>query len=594
MGNQPHGLTWQRVLRGIALTVLSYLSTWAIHCYHGVPSNHVTLWLAVLGMVAFAQWHGMRVTDRRIRWASAGMAALFAFWLVLGREITTYFGLSKLGALDALWERFCMMLGFAALFYALLALVLRRLLTGDGWGRASDKVYYHLGEGKGGFWLLTALFFVCWLPYFLAGFPGLMTEDSFMQLSQAAGREPWVNAHPVIHTAMVALCWRVGGQTAGVAIYSVAQMLLLAACCAYAMRALARWRAHPAVWWGVWAFFAASPIQAVYSFFMWKDVLFAGYMLVLVVMLFDLAADPQAVLSSWPRKIWLGVMLFLCCTWRTNGVLAVALFVPVLIIAMRRHWKPVCAMVGAVALCLVCYHGPLFAALGIRSGPATEALSIPLQQVARTMRDHGGEISAQDRLIIGEILPVDKLATLYHPRIADYVKERIDGAAFNKAPGRYAALWARLGVRFPESYLVAFLCNNYGYWYPDTEQWVVTTGEILPDNAFGLANHPVWPLFYDMEEQIDRNARATQGLRVFYSIAIMVWLDIFCAAVVVLKRRKELLLPLALLCCLWLTVLFAPLAAEYRYAYPLTLSAPVCLGVALAARRRDTKDKEAV
>ncbi len=596
MGDQPQGFTWHRALRGVALAVLSYTATWAIHRYDAVPSNHVTLWLAVLGMVAFVLWHGLAVTDRRVRRAAAGMAALFAFWLVLGREITTYYGLSKLHALDALWERLCMALGFAALFYALLALLLRRLLGGEGWGRASEKVFYHLGEGKGGFWLLTALFFACWLPYFLGLYPGLMTYDSFNELRQAAGTQAWNNFNPLIHTLMITACWKlgnaIGGQALGIGLYSVAQMVLMGMCFAYALRVMARARAHPALWWGAWAFFALSPVQGVYSVMMWKDVLFAGFGVALVTVLYEMASAPEAFFRSWRSMGWFVALSFLFCTWRNNGILAWILFAPLLLIGMRRYWKQTLALVGAVVACVLLFRGPVFWLMHVEEGPVAEALSIPAQQVARVMRDHGVEVSESDKAVIGEILPVDAIGGLYHPRIADYVKNRIDNDAFAANPGRYGAVWARLGVQFPESYVVAFLCNNFGYWYPDTEQWVVTVNGIMEGNEFGLINEPIVPLFSELREQTDVAPREWQGFRLLYSIAIMVWVEIFCAVVCVLKRRRDLLMPLALLGALWLTIQFTPLAAEYRYAYPLVLSAPVYLGIALAATRRDAVAKE--
>ncbi len=53
--------------------------------------------------------------------------------------------------------------------------------------------------------LVSALIcFVCWLPYFLYEFPGIMTADSLVQYEQITGVRGLSNHHPVIHTLCIA------------------------------------------------------------------------------------------------------------------------------------------------------------------------------------------------------------------------------------------------------------------------------------------------------------------------------------------------------------------------------------------------------
>jgi hypothetical protein len=321
---------------------------------------------------------------------------------------------------------------------------------------------------------------------------------------------------------------------------------------------------------------------------MWKDVLHAGFTMALTVRLFDLAADPAAYLRSKGRMAALAGSAFLFCVWRNNGLYAFFAFCPVLVWFARGQRKRALALCALVAVCVAAYRGPVFRLAGVAESPAAEMLSIPAQQIARAVRDHSDALTEEDKAVIAEILPLDELAELYHPRIADRVKNRLNSEAFSRQPMRYAGLWARLLTRFPGAYAAAFLCSNYGYWYPDAEQWVITLGGILqgPENVFGLRTQPLLPVFQDMRQQVDVEMRDVQGLRLLFSIALMIWLEAVAAAVCVLKRRRDLLLPFALLALWWCTVLLSPLSAEYRYGYALVLSGPACVAAATSAKPR--------
>ncbi|MFR5296327.1 MAG: hypothetical protein ACLTF6_16775 [Clostridium sp.] len=79
----------------------------------------------------------------------------------------------------------------------------------------------------------------CWLFWFLYNYPGVMTPDSISQFLQATGQKPFSSHHPVAHTLLFSLFYHIGfGLTgsvnAGIACYTVFQMLTLAAtetCC---------------------------------------------------------------------------------------------------------------------------------------------------------------------------------------------------------------------------------------------------------------------------------------------------------------------------------------------------------------------------
>lgn len=99
--------------------------------------------------------------------------------------------------------------------------------------------------GKVEFFINMALIFLAWLPYFLRYYPGLLTSDSIVQLSQAIGISELINHHPIFHTGIIALFVNIGQAifgniNAGVAFYTIAQMLIMSGIFAFILRYLSK------------------------------------------------------------------------------------------------------------------------------------------------------------------------------------------------------------------------------------------------------------------------------------------------------------------------------------------------------------------
>lgn len=89
-------------------------------------------------------------------------------------------------------------------------------------------------------WCTTfILLLICWLPCFLAGYPGFYNYDSFNQVPQALYEEvPYSAHHPLLHTLLMGKIIAFGyhrGETLndGIVLHSIFQMLVCAACFSY-------------------------------------------------------------------------------------------------------------------------------------------------------------------------------------------------------------------------------------------------------------------------------------------------------------------------------------------------------------------------
>ena len=86
--------------------------------------------------------------------------------------------------------------------------------------------------------------------------------------------------------------------------------------------------------------------------------------------------------------------------------------------------------------------------LDIPAGSVGEALSVPMQQTARYIRDYGNEVTDDERTAIEKVLDYDAIAQSYMPELSDGVKQ------YYKNPGkgdlaRYMLVWAKMLLKHP-------------------------------------------------------------------------------------------------------------------------------------------------
>lgn len=478
----------------------------------------------------------------------------------------------------------------AILFWAALVCLFQKIPSISA--RVSSITWKH-DFFKGGakyFFLVWAFVFACWLPALLAGYPGIFSYDSIFQLNQYM-TGALQNNHPVLHTLYLGVCVQLGVQlfgsySTGMLFYSVTQMLAMSAVFAYVYRYMARRSAPALVQLTAIAFFALVPIQAMFAVSSTKDVLFSALFLLLVLFLLDMVRDPDSFFGSKKQMLRLGVTAFFMMALRHNGIYVLIILLPFLVIGLRKHWKKVlCIFLGCMVLYSV-YSGP-FLNLVIQSTPGDmrEALSVPMQQLARTVVLKGDELTDQELSQIYEIIPQEGVAG-YNPRISDQVKLHFQTDVFKQDPGKYLKLWLKLGLRFPGVYVDSFVANNFGYWYPDMA---------YPDP---LAWHPYLEFresheFRDFQNiYVETKApllkRAYQGIAYgtfhqripvissFMNPAFSVWMMFLCMLFLLYLKKYKQLLPLMALFLLWGTLLLAPVVL-LRYAYPIVLCLPVFL-----------------
>ena len=319
--------------------------------------------------------------------------------------------------------------------------------------------------------VLSFLFLLlCWLPVFLAVYPGFFVYDAQDEYIQVATRV-FSTHHPLVHVLLLGgmICGvhkLTDSYNLGIACYMVFQMVLAAGIFTFLFSYLRKkgvtrvLRLIGIVWLGLF------PTVVMFTLCSAKDALFTLALLLLLVCLLEMGTEAAFFESKGWQSLFvvsgMGMMLL-----RNNGFYAFLVMIPVLLLLQKkRRWRLLFLAVCAVAGCML-VNGGLKAALHADDSEYQELLTVPIQQLARTYKYAPEVFSGEDREVLYEILDEEALS-LYTPRLSDPVKYRFANETFARDKGKYAKLWLRVGLKKPLIYLNAWWMTSYGFWYPDT------------------------------------------------------------------------------------------------------------------------------
>ncbi len=436
---------------------------------------------------------------------------------------------------------------------------------------------------------------LCWLPVFLAVYPGFFVYDAQDEYVQVALRT-FSTHHPLVHVLLL------GGMVCGVhkltdsynlgiACYTVLQMILVAGSFTFVFWYLRQKKISRAVRLIGLVYLGLFPTVVMFTLCSAKDGLFTTALLLLLVCLLEMGTQESFFSSKGWRVLFVlsGMSMMLL---RNNGLYAFLAMIPILLFLERKQWKQVLFLaVCAVAGCLL-VNGGLKAALHAEDGEYQEILTVPIQQMARTYKYAPEVFTEEDRQILYEVLPEEALS-LYTPRLSDPVKYRFDNAAFAKDKAKYAGLWLRVGMKKPLIYANAWWMTSYGFWYPNTVINVYGGNSVFTftykDNSY---------FGYEVEEPGVRESKIPWLDEVYRKLSLevwkekvpvvswlfspgaMFWLYAFLFTWLLNNRRYKIMYPFLPIFLVWLTVLLGPTYLP-RYVLFLWYGLPLFLAMAV-------------
>ena len=257
-------------------------------------------------------------------------------------------------------------------------------------GEATDQ-----GEKRwntfSGWFLPSALIFVMYLPVFLAVYPGFFVYDAQDELMQVVTRS-FSTHHPLVHVLMlggiIQLVHKLtGSYNAGIACYTVFQMLVMAGIFGWCIRKLEKWGVGKGYRILTTLYFGLCPVLVMFSLCSAKDGLFAGMLLIMTILLTELFKAPE---EFWKQKgklllllaASLGMMLL-----RHNGFYAFAVFSVLTVIYLKKDRKKAALYFGGILATYLVVSAGLTGILRADASENQEMLTVPISQMARVYQN---------------------------------------------------------------------------------------------------------------------------------------------------------------------------------------------------------------
>lgn len=461
------------------------------------------------------------------------------------------------------------------------------------------------------------LIFLSWLPAFLAYYPAICAYDIPVQTEQIVSGM-YIDHHPIAHTLLlkgaIVLGENVfGNVNAGIGCYALLQMISLAAAFAFGMYCLCG-RGVRRVWLIlVQLFCMLYPFHHYMSVSATKDTIFSAFFLVCLLALVEIL---QGKKSYAPLFVLSGTGLIL---FRNNGKYAflVLLFFLLMTLIFDRHRRRFRGKIFVLAVVTflagnIALTG-IFKAVNAQQGDKREMLSIPIQQLARTMVYHGGvgvmaeddgAMSDTDRALVNDFL-LDEAYREYRPDFADPVKRHTNTYVARYRAKEFLTTYLGLFLQFPGDYLNAALAVDAGYLYPGDVShayinaqegeasgggYVQTRWDEARLREIGIVKDSKWPgLWRHMEKWADDNAYLQMPvLKYLFVPGVWIWLYLLLVQWLLLTRQFARCLPLTLVFGYFLTLLLGP-TVQLRYLYPIMAAFPFLLILSVSRKKTDTE-----
>lgn len=482
--------------------------------------------------------------------------------------------------------------GYGILFYFLICGVLL-FFKKFSFVREDSKVQSWFTDNRKSLFVVAGLILLMWLPYYIAAFPGLTNFDFFDMLNTFYGKntnslrivipiDPSVtlnNNNPVLQTLMavgfIKLGNILGSPYIGLFLFIVIQAVLFALVLSYTIRFLAKKNINKTLRIILLLMFGLIPVHANFAFTTLKDTNFSFTTLLYLLFLIDFVLDTEAFIAKKSNLVKLALLTLIMMFLRNNGLYVVAITAVVFLIAYRKYFKKIAIAFILPILLFEITTQVIYPALKISPGSSAEAYSIPFQQAARVLKEHGDDIPQEDKDKFKAVFFNKDIENRYDPEISDPVKSRFDKNTTPEQLSDFFSVWLKYLGKYPDVYVQATMNNCYGYFYPEAEKWLVYPDIAETGKPYGLESPKSLSRVRIQMGNLCYVFRRLPGLGMLESIGFYAWGIILVITAFVYFRDKKKILMLTPILVLLLTCIASPANTLIRYIYPAVLSAPV-------------------
>lgn len=552
--------------------IASFISTVSLVLWFNFPKYNLFV-LCLFVLLLYISFHITFEKDKKTIISFLVLSLFYTFCLIVGKNMYGNVINVNFHLLTSLLSVYtvCYIFGLGYLVFIMITILYQSKFI-------QEKITNPLDcSNKKIFLISFCVIIICWCPFFLTYYPGLLTGDSIAQLNIILGNfHKLSDHHPLIHTFFMAIPYNIGffisnSKTFAVSCITMTQMIIMALIYAYFITYLKNRKISKTILYIIIGIYAVIPVFGFYSITLWKDILFSGLFLLFVIELAKILEKEKIIFKDLISFIVISILMIL---FRSNALYLYIFSVPFILFTFRKYFKPVFISICIVLLVYFSIKGPIFQMMGVTKSSSAEYLAIPLQQIGR-MAYKEDSFSKKEKKQLSKLMRIEDMKMAYDPIIVDGIKfhPNFDISYFNDHKSEYLLLWMNLVKKHPNTAIEAYLCSTLGYWYPNFNYWSVAKG--VDPNDIGLKTYSKTPnLFTSFFEKYKSHDLPIVGMA--WSIGLCFWFILYCAVICYLNKSHKYLLLYVPILGLWLTMMVAsPVAGEFRYVFAAFTTLPL-------------------
>ena len=441
------------------------------------------------------------------------------------------------------------------------------------------------------------LIMLMWLPWMIISYPGLSNADTMDQLNQffhqdnswtiktinLLSPDVYINKHhSVFHTVVIGVILKLGNELVsyrfGAAIFVFLQVILLAISFSFMIKYMRNRKVNNLIiLWSI-LFVGLNPIVVTYAICAVKDTPNAIFNMLYVLFLLQIVRNFDSIYKSKLRVILLLVTILMVLLLRNNGIYTFLLSFPWLLLIYRKRWKKIMLTFMIPLVIFGLYDKVLLPSLNVSDGSIREALSVPMLQLARVVRDKPDAFTDEDIEKIDAVFNFKLMKRRYDPYISDEIKDGYNKDAADEELKSFFGVWFKYLKKYPIIYVESVVNSTYWYFYPagnrDIFYLVSSWGRQYIYNIHCL------DIFSTLRGVINKLLRIYYDLPFFMNkVAYFDWVLIISCFYIIRKKKYKYLIPMSALIAVLLSCLASPLNGSYRYILPIIFSLPVILSI---------------
>lgn len=539
-----------------------------------------------------------KIENKRMKIVSLVFAIFLSLFLVFGSSIMLYSTIKVV--FDYIIIYTIKFAGLLVITYNLSLAVFDRI---SNFKKEDIKERVFFTDNIRSFFIVLLILLLAWSPFFLEHFPGALTYDSIVEIHQILGDQKLTNYNPIIHVGFLALSLQIGNLfgtiSAGVAVNTILQFLVVGMICSFTIFYLARKKVDVRIRIACLIFFAFFPAIPIMNVVIHKDTIFAALMLLCMIVYNEILFNFKSLYNHKLRVVLAILIIPITALARRNAIYVLYfsfIFFALYVLIKREAYKGyVVKIIATFLVSIILTFSVNKVVSNYTRVPDSWKLYIPaqynfmIQQLARISIDHKDELNKEELDIInGLYLDEDDtvLEECYSPYLADIAMQHGNSIFFKNHKDEIVSLYFKLVFRYPISFIDSVFCTTSGYW--DIEETRYSLWPTMYPNDLKVGSKPILENYYAKFMDNLMNYQNIPLIGLLYSTAFPFWILLGLVAFNFYNKKYNLILLIIPLLLYFATMFIGPLNGEIRYIFCLWMCAPLL--IALTFHSMGTKE----